>query len=644
VDRLLAGTAALIAALVLPTAARAADLHVTSTTDTPVGESCADPAHCSLRQAITAANATGATDAVLISAGTYPLTNGELTVSAPATIQREGTGAVVVDAGGRSRVFRLTANTTLSGFTVTGGRYVGAPDETARGGAIVSDHDVVMDHMVVSDSSVTAHHGDLDVASATGGGAYVHGQATISDSSFTGNVAAGPTWEPVTGGGLAIGTSGEVRLERVLVRDNEVTAGDSAASGGGLSVGAATIELDGSVVEGNHATVNGIEPGIALAAGMELDGTTVTIDDTRVTGNVAQGPSGFAGGAVTRTTGTVVVSHSTIDGNEVLAEDPSGGAYGGGLVVSGSGSSLLSMRNSTVYGNRLTTTGGAPSFGGGIAFVSPGTASLLGSTVTANVAGNGRSSGGGLVSLGGFAVTLAGSIVSGNAQVTGGDCSVATLASTGGNVVNPGTCPYAPAAGDVATTAPGIGALGDHGGSTPTALPIVGSPALDRYAPTSGACATLTTDQRGVGRPQLGGCDAGAVELEVAPTPSGGGGAGGTGGTATGGGTASATSEAAVAPDVPAVATPVAGPPAASTAPRACVTHRVTVRLNAGGVHFVRARVSVDGRRVTARRSGTRWTATFALAGAPGQQVAVAIQGRRPDGRLVRTRRTLTAC
>jgi hypothetical protein len=77
---------------------------------------------------------------------------------------------------------------------------------------------------------------------------------------------------------------------------------------------------------------------------------------------------------------------------------------------------------------------------------------------------------------------------------------------------------------------------------------------------------------------------------------------------------------------------------------KACTPRTVTVRLNRHGVHFTRVRVSVAGVLVKPKRTRTVWKATFALKGRLGQKVTVHVSGRRPDGRLVTTTRTLTAC
>jgi hypothetical protein len=64
-------------------------------------------------------------------------------------------------------------------------------------------------------------------------------------------------------------------------------------------------------------------------------------------------------------------------------------------------------------------------------------------------------------------------------------------------------------AGDKNNTDPKLGPLADNGGPTLTHLPLPGSPLID-----GGQCIVgLTTDQRGVARPQGGACDVGAVEV-----------------------------------------------------------------------------------------------------------------------------------
>jgi CSLREA domain-containing protein len=87
----------------------------------------------------------------------------------------------------------------------------------------------------------------------------------------------------------------------------------------------------------------------------------------------------------------------------------------------------------------------------------------------------------------------------------GPNCSGAVV-SGGYNLVSDASCSMA-ATGDLQNTAANLGALASNGGPTQTHLPNAGSPAIDTGDP---GC--TGTDQRGVARPQGGGCDRGSVE------------------------------------------------------------------------------------------------------------------------------------
>jgi hypothetical protein len=94
-----------------------------------------------------------------------------------------------------------------------------------------------------------------------------------------------------------------------------------------------------------------------------------------------------------------------------------------------------------------------------------------------------------------------------------------TLYSLGHNILGDAAAPCADgltAPGDMIATNPGLGPVANNGGSAPTALPLPNSPAID--AVPSSQCSDVfgvpvTTDQRGVSRPQGSGCDIGSVEV-----------------------------------------------------------------------------------------------------------------------------------
>lgn len=85
-----------------------------------------------------------------------------------------------------------------------------------------------------------------------------------------------------------------------------------------------------------------------------------------------------------------------------------------------------------------------------------------------------------------------------------------------------GTC-YLTSTGDLPNTNPLLDPLAlNPPGTTQTHALQPGSPATDHIPPGVNGCGTtVSTDQRGVSRPQGGGCDIGSYELIVTtPTPS----------------------------------------------------------------------------------------------------------------------------
>jgi hypothetical protein len=120
--------AALLALLALPAAAAAATYTVTRTDD-PVPGPC-EPADCSLREALTAANGTTAVDDDVVlpaSAAPYLVQYEFLTLPINDDVEIRGAGAAetVVEGDGKEIVFTIPTagvKTTLVGLTITGGK------------------------------------------------------------------------------------------------------------------------------------------------------------------------------------------------------------------------------------------------------------------------------------------------------------------------------------------------------------------------------------------------------------------------------------------------------------------------------------------------------------------------------------------
>ena len=285
-------------------------------------------------------------------------------------------------------------------------------------------------------------------------------------------------------------SSAHVTLSNVTIRKG------LAPSGAGIT-NSGTLTITNSTLSGNLA--NGSP---ALGGGIANSGT-LTITNSTLSGNVASNrlcnslQHLCAGGGIYNHFGTLTINGSTLSGNN--------SANAGGILGYGG---ALTVNNSTISGNSATRfEGGAIETG---VFNSRGTLKISNSTLSGNSAAGGA--GGGIVSSSGT-VILQNTIVANN---TGGNCS-GTMISNGYNLSSDNTCSFNNA-GDLNDTDSKLGPLRNHGGPTQTQALLSGSPAIDAGNPhgcTNGSGHLLKTDQRGQPRPDkedTGGCDMGAYE------------------------------------------------------------------------------------------------------------------------------------
>ena len=315
----------------------------------------------------------------------------------------------------------------------------------------------------VAISDVAVQNGNT---AGVGGGIYNEDSGTvkISNSTVSGNTARS------AGGGI-------VNSRGALTLINSTVSGNTARSGGGGGIvnSRGALNLINSTVSGNTAGDSG--GGINHFLGV------LTMTNSTISDNTAG-----AGGGI-RNFGTGNVIDSTISGNS---------ASGGGGIYNDSGT--LNINNGTVSGNSARS-------GGGI--YNRGTLSLTNSTITGNVADTG--SGGGIRHVSGTA-ELDNAIIAENTAATGPDCS-GTLTSLGYNLIGDDTdCGFAPVTGDLVNVDPLLAPLQDNGGPSFTHALLPGSPAIN-HIPVEDC--EVTTDQRGVARPQGAACDIGAFEFRV---------------------------------------------------------------------------------------------------------------------------------
>jgi uncharacterized repeat protein (TIGR01451 family) len=287
----------------------------------------------------------------------------------------------------------------------------------------------------------------------------------------------------VSNGNGGINNNGNLTLTGVVV------SGNTDVSGGGIRNFFGTLTLLNSTISGNNSATGG---------GLYNDHSTVTVTNSTISGNTATGSASSRGGGIYNTIFTdLTINASTISDNASI--------NGGGIY----NDAFLTIKNSTLSGNRAETDGGGLLNSGG------STAVLTNVTVTNNRAdsdGNASGAGGGIAQMSFNPVTLRNTIVAGNFKgaspaTTADDVSGAIDSSSANNLIGTDTglsgITNGSNSNQIGTSAapinPRLGLLASNGGQTRTHALLSGSPALDAGSNTLSDAAGLTTDQRGTG-------------------------------------------------------------------------------------------------------------------------------------------------
>lgn len=270
-------------------AAHAATLTVTTTADADNG-SCTS-SQCTLRDAV---RYSSPGDTIVVPAGTYTLTLGQLEVGHNLTINGAGASSVTVSGNNNSRVFFIDygISVTISGMTITGGNGTGGE-------------------------------------SSAGGGIYAGGGLTLTDSKVTGNTAQS--------GGGGIYARSTLSIDGSTISDNTMQADED---GGGIYCDCTTLSIDHSTVSGNHDLAG---EGFDAGGGIYLFVYTP--------GTISAKPL-VAAPATALSPGTATISNTTVSGNSV---NGAGDGLGGGIYLS---LGTLNLTNSTISGNTASTQGG----------------------------------------------------------------------------------------------------------------------------------------------------------------------------------------------------------------------------------------------------------------------------------------------
>jgi CSLREA domain-containing protein len=269
---------------------------VTNTTDVNDG-SCSAGA-CSLRDAITAANADSGDRIVFASnvAGTITLTS-TLNITAPMTITGPGPNLLTVSGGGAVSVFNVSGGTAATPVAISG---------------------------------LTIANG---YTSGNGGGIYNAGTLKVTNSGFSGNSA----WQncgECGGGGIYNTGTGSLTVSNSTFSGN---SGNSTQGGGG---GGGIFNDYGGTVTVANSTFSGNSGG--ADSGAIHNNSTLTVINSTFFGNSA--PNG--GGGITNN-GTLKVTNSTFSGN--TSTNHAGGIYN---------TASLTVTNSILSGNTGGDCGG----------------------------------------------------------------------------------------------------------------------------------------------------------------------------------------------------------------------------------------------------------------------------------------------
>lgn len=389
-----------------------------------------------------------------------------------------------------------------------------------------------------------------------GGGMYVGfwNNFTARNVAFRNNRSTKDDANCAGGGALFIGGGSVARIE------SSAFTGNRANNGGGINSLRSNLTIIDSTFSDNHAThtdrINQF-PDCGGGGGVYIDGARNTesggpaptlIRGTRFVGNTTNnhGAGLFVG---LYTNESIQIDQSLFDGNITSKSATKESSGTGGAIWYGSGSgtannAVFTLTNSTLVNNRAVGQGGGlwtsaaatianvtftgnsaidPTItdlenwrrgnGGALAVNNNAAVTVTNSTFAANSAGFN----GGAIA-GGTTVTVRNSIFLNNTGGNGWKIQQhCTSEMPGGNNLqypnrqtsnwNDYNC-----GANIPIADARLEALADNGGPTPTMALRPDSPARD----TANAAVCPATDQRGISRPQGGGCDIGAYELVAA--------------------------------------------------------------------------------------------------------------------------------
>jgi CSLREA domain-containing protein len=483
---------------------------------------------CTLRAAITEANASPGGDIITLPAGTYQITlttagednntGGDFDINSGITFNGAGAGSTFIQAAASAgsateRVFHFLSGTSIiNGVTIRfGGGLSGA------GILVNSSANVTLNSATVSDN----------ISLRTGGGIFSGGILTVNNSLITNNSTGENFDENSFIGGAGILSQGNTTLNNTTVSLNRARTAISSGTtpqihGGGIWGFSGTLDINNSSINGNEASMTSTQITNAFGGGVSVGGAFVTINDSSVTNNIVNANNFRSGGGISVTLRRLTLNRTLVSGNDGKGIDMTfypgfSGNYesyinqsaiinnlGGGVSI-GEGSVHAEVNNSTIAKNS------------GVGIFNGNTVNTLNvnfSTIARNSVGvSGRAN-------------LKNSIVADNTGASGTNPDISGIITSQGynHVENVGNAAFTPTTGDVTGTDPMLGEL-IGSGSNSVFIPAINSPVIDTIPNGTNECgvAPFNEDQRKISRPTdsngdaAAACEKGAVET-ISPT------------------------------------------------------------------------------------------------------------------------------
>ncbi|MCX6543191.1 MAG: PxKF domain-containing protein [Acidobacteria bacterium] len=464
----------LMLALCAAQTASAATITVTSPLD--------DGSAGTLRAALASAVDGDTISFALTTPAMISLTSGQLVVDKSVAIVGPGRDQLTVDGQHATRVFYISGGkiVTISGLTIANGFA-----NESSGGGVENAGTLTIQDCTLRDNSATYRGGGVENMN--------YATLTIIGCTLSGNSVTDPATSANAGGGA------------ISIFSNSYDA-------------PATVTIESSTLTENTAGRFGGAIYLYARHGEGARGILTIANSTLSRNSVSGGASARGGGIYVWAAGSsmaqawVTVENSTLSGNSVSGSTE---AYGGGIACNAPMAyAFLTVKNSTLSGNSATTVSGV-GYGGAIATSGAGWLTVDNSTLNGNWA---DVQAGGIWSnmyTGGSArpVSIKNTIL--KAGPSGANLFYAggMFQSYGYNLCSDDGAGLLTDPTDRINTDPMLGPLADNGGLTFTHALLAGSPAIDAGSATDIDGAPVTTDQRGVARPQRGGYDIGALEL-----------------------------------------------------------------------------------------------------------------------------------